>query len=118
MKILTTGHKGFVGRYFMRKYAEHDIVGVDLKDNFDCRTYFKNTDNSFDLVIHLAAIVGGRMIIEGSPLAVADDLSIDSEFIQWCLKTKPKRVIYFSSSAAYPTQFQTCLLYTSPSPRD
>ncbi len=107
MKILITGHKGFVGRYFMRKYAEHDIVGVDLKDNFDCRTYFKNTDNSFDLVIHLAAIVGGRMIIEGSPLAVADDLSIDSEFIQWCLKTKPKRVIYFSSSAAYPTQFQT-----------
>ena len=58
MKILITGHKGFVGRYFMRKYAEHDIVGVDLKDNFDCRTYFKNTDNSFDLVIHLAAIVG------------------------------------------------------------
>ena len=58
MKILITGHKGFVGRHFMRKYAEHDIVGVDLKDNFDCRTYFKNTDHSFDLVIHLAAMVG------------------------------------------------------------
>lgn len=31
MRILITGHKGFVGGYFMRKYAEHDIVGIDLK---------------------------------------------------------------------------------------
>jgi nucleoside-diphosphate-sugar epimerase len=107
MKILITGHKGFVGKYFMRKYAEHDIVGVDLKDGYDCRDFFfAHTDAKFDLVIHLAAIVGGRMTIEGNPLAVADDLSIDSEFVQWCLKTKPGRVIYFSSSAAYPIKLQ------------
>lgn len=107
MKILITGHKGFVGAYFMRKYAEHDIVGIDLKDGNDCRVFFKNNpDTYFDLVIHLAAIVGGRMTIEGNPLAVADDLSIDSEFIQWCLKTRPGRVVYFSSSAAYPIKLQ------------
>jgi nucleoside-diphosphate-sugar epimerase len=107
MKILITGHKGFVGKYFMRKYAEHDIVGVDLKDGNDCRDFFKqNPDTYFDLVIHLAAIVGGRLTIEGNPLAVADDLSIDSELMQWCLKTKPGRVIYFSSSAAYPIKLQ------------
>lgn len=108
MKILITGHKGFVGRYFLRKYQEHNIVGIDLKDGIDCREFFKqNTESYFDLVIHLAAIVGGRQTIEGNPLAVADDLSIDSEFIQWCLKTKPGRVIYFSSSAAYPIKLQT-----------
>ena len=107
MKILITGHKGFVGKYFMRKYVDHDIVGVDLKDGNDCRDFFKeNPDTRFDLVIHLAAIVGGRLTIEGNPLAIADDLSIDSEFIQWCLKTKPGRVIYFSSSAAYPIKLQ------------
>lgn len=107
MKILITGHKGFVGKYFMRKYADHDIVGVDLKDGDDCRDFFKqNPDTYFDLVIHLAAIVGGRLTIEGNPLAVADDLSIDSELMQWCLKTKPGRVIYFSSSAAYPIKLQ------------
>ena len=112
MKILITGHKGFVGKYFMRKYAEHDIVGVDLKDGHDCRDFFKqNPDTKFDLVIHLAAIVGGRLTIEGNPLAVADDLSIDSEFMQWCLKTKPGRVIYFSSSAAYPIKLQTSEYY-------
>jgi nucleoside-diphosphate-sugar epimerase len=107
MRILITGHKGFVGKYFMRKYAEHDIVGVDLKDGYDCRDFFfGHADAKFDLVIHLAAIVGGRMTIEGNPLAVADDLSIDSEFVQWCLKTKPGRVVYFSSSAAYPIKLQ------------
>jgi len=57
-------------------------------------------------VIHLAAIVGGRESIEGRPLAVADNLSIDSEFFQWCLKTKPRKVVYFSSSAAYPVSLQ------------
>ena len=39
-------------------------------------------------------------------MAVADNLSIDSEFFQWCLKTQPHKVIYFSSSAAYPISMQ------------
>lgn len=108
MKILITGHKGFVGKYFLKKYQEHEICGVDLKDGNDCREFFKKNPNTyFDLVIHLAAIVGGRMTIEGNPLSVADDLSIDSEFVQWCLRTKPGRVVYFSSSAAYPIKLQS-----------
>lgn len=107
MKILITGHKGFVGKYFMNKYQEHDITGVDLKDGNDCRDLFKTSDEKFDLVIHLAAIVGGRATIEGAPLSVAADLSIDAEMCQWALRTRPGRVVYFSSSAAYPTHLQT-----------
>jgi nucleoside-diphosphate-sugar epimerase len=106
MKILITGHKGFVGRYFMNRLSNHDVLGIDIKDGYDCRDYFKSFDTQFDLVIHLAAIVGGRETIEGRPLAVADNFSIDSEFFQWCLKTKPKKVVYFSSSAAYPISYQ------------
>jgi nucleoside-diphosphate-sugar epimerase len=106
MKILITGHLGFVGKYFVKKYEGHDIVGVDIKEGNDCRDFFKKSDLKFDLVIHLAAIVGGRATIEGSPLSVATDLSIDSEMCQWALKTKPKRIVYFSSSAAYPTILQ------------
>ncbi|NBR26626.1 MAG: NAD-dependent epimerase/dehydratase family protein, partial [Micrococcales bacterium] len=70
------------------------------------RDFFKRDDKEYDLVIHLAAIVGGRESIEGRPMAVADNFSIDSEFFQWCLKTKPKKIVYFSSSAAYPTHYQ------------
>lgn len=106
MKILITGHKGFVGRYFMECLEGNDILGVDIKDGYDCRDYFRASDTQYDLVIHLAAIVGGRETIEGRPLAVADNFSIDSEFFQWCLRTKPKKVVYFSSSAAYPIAYQ------------
>lgn len=106
MKILITGHMGFVGKYFMRKYAEHDIVGIDIKEGNDCRDFFKTNTDKFDMIIHLAAIVGGRATIENDPLSVATDLAIDSDMIQWALRTKPGRVIYFSSSAAYPISLQ------------
>lgn len=90
----------------MRKYSDHEIVGIDIKDGNDCRDYFKSSDDKFDLVIHLAAIVGGRQTIDNNPLSVATDLSIDSEMCQWALRTKPSRIVYFSSSAAYPTRLQ------------
>lgn len=106
MKILITGHMGFVGKYFCKKYSNHDIVGIDIKEGNDCRDFFKSSTEKFDMIIHLAAIVGGRATIEGDPLSVATDLSIDAEMCQWALKTKPTRVIYFSSSAAYPIKLQ------------
>lgn len=106
MKILITGNKGFVGSYFMKKYQLHDICGVDIKDGIDARTFFRTNTTKFDLVIHLAAIVGGRQTIENSPISVAVDLSIDSEFFAWCLNAKPNHIIYFSSSAAYPIKYQ------------
>lgn len=103
MDVLITGSHGFVGRYFVNKLQGHNLTLIDLKNGNDCRDFFKREDKQYDLVIHLAAIVGGRESIEGRPLAVADNLSIDSEFFQWCLKTNPKKIVYFSSSAAYPT---------------
>ena len=56
---------------------------------------------------HFAAIVGGRAKIEGDPIAVALDLSIDAEFFNWITKVRPERVLYPSSSAAYPINMQT-----------
>lgn len=106
MKILITGGDGFVGKYFQRLYRDHDITIVDIKSGNDCRDFFKVSKQRYDLVIHLAAIVGGRKTIEGDPLSIATDLAIDSDFFQWVLKTKPGRVVYFSSSAAYPVRLQ------------
>jgi nucleoside-diphosphate-sugar epimerase len=61
----------------------------------------------FSDVFHFAAIVGGRMKIEGDPMMVALDLSIDAEFFYWITQHKPERVLYPSSSAAYPVSLQT-----------
>ena len=61
----------------------------------------------FSDVFHFAAIVGGRATIDGDPMKVALDLSIDAEFFFWITRHKPERVLYPSSSAAYPVDKQT-----------
>lgn len=106
MKILITGHRGFIGRHFAARLSAHEIVGVDIKDGQDVRDWFKKDSRVFDLVIHCAAIVEGRGAIDGEPLRVATNLSIDSEFFNWAVRTKQKRLVCFSSSAAYPLEIQ------------
>ncbi len=134
-RVLITGGAGFVGRRFVKRFldAGDEVVCVDPiapdtggvnpsggwplfnpndYKNFsfvgnDCRDWFsKNPSEHFDIAVHLAAMVGGRAMIENFPLAVADDLSIDAEYWQWAKKAKPTTTICFSSSAAYPIKFQ------------
>ncbi len=113
MKILITGHQGFVGRHFVKKLSQKSsnrVIGLDLKNGQDCRDFFKSDDSpkkSWDLVIHLAAIVGGRQTIEHDPIAVATDLAIDADFFNWAVRHQPKKIVYYSSSAAYPIDLQT-----------
>jgi nucleoside-diphosphate-sugar epimerase len=110
MKVLITGHEGFIGRHFHTKLkAEgHEVLGIDIKrgPSYDCRYFFGSSDEQFDLVIHCAAMVGGRAKIDGDPLAVAQNLAIDSDMMRWAVRTKPRHLVYFSSSAAYPVQLQ------------
>lgn len=61
----------------------------------------------FKDVFHFAAIVGGRATIDGDPMKVALDLAIDATFFKWVCEHKPDRVLYPSSSAAYPVDLQT-----------
>ena len=109
MKVLLTGDAGFVGRHFRRALEDQgdEVFGVDVVNNVDARDFFRRDNTTFDKVIHLAAVVGGRKLIEGSPLSLAVDLSIDAEMFSWALRTRPGCITYFSSSAAYPTRLQT-----------
>ncbi|GAC13712.1 NAD-dependent epimerase/dehydratase family protein [Aliiglaciecola lipolytica] len=129
---LITGGCGFVGRHFTAELVKqgYKVTVVDdlstglhpdkwprfLKTyknftfiNQDVRSYFCANEQSFDLILHLAAVVGGRMTIEGDPLKVATDLAIDAMFFNWLpkLNPMPQVVLNFSSSAAYPINFQT-----------
>ncbi len=116
MKVLITGGCGFVGRHFAKRLVDQGhkvtIVDTNVRDNrealhMDCRDFFKENRESWDLVIHLAAIVGGRAHMEGDPISVAEDLSIDASFFKWITQVKIGHAIYFSSSAAYPIKYQT-----------
>lgn len=89
--------------------AGWNVTGCDVADGprGDCRTFFRLDSRRFDLVVHCAAVVGGRKGIEGAPLRLAaEDLSIDAELFGWALRTRPHRIAYFSSSAAYPVALQ------------
>ena len=85
-------------RNFLRKVI---LNGQFLKDDYDIPV------TEFADVFHFAAIVGGRAKIDGDPMMVALDLSIDAEFFYWICKQQPERVLYPSSSAAYPVDLQT-----------
>ena len=109
-RALVTGHAGFLGRDFVRRLLADGwaVYGVDIANGpgEDCRKLFATSDERYDLAVHCAAVVGGRQTIEGEPMAVATDFSIDSDYFQWCLRTRPRRAVYFSSSAAYPVDLQ------------
>ena len=86
-------------RFLLRKMVERD-------DYFQTEYNLEGAAKIAD-VYHFAAIVGGRAKIDGDPMMVALDLSIDAEFFYWVCKHKPGRCLYPSSSAAYPVDLQT-----------
>jgi len=62
----------------------------------------------FDFIYALASVVGGRAKIDGDPIGVGIDLAIDATFFLWMVRYKDRigKVLYASSSAAYPVNLQ------------
>lgn len=109
MKALVTGSAGFLGRHFVAALDDHgyDVTGADLVDGVDALDVFRYNSAHFDLVIHCAAVAPHRAAIDGRPLAVgAGNIELDAAMFQWAARTNPSRVVYFSSSAAYPRRWQ------------
>jgi nucleoside-diphosphate-sugar epimerase len=106
MKILITGYRGFVGSHFHKRLQDHDLTLIDIVDGSDAGEFFRTNKERFDLVIHLAATVGGRKVIDLEPHRLYNNFVLDSELIQWALHTKPRQLVYYSSSAAYPMNLQ------------
>lgn len=83
------------------------FVHGDARDFFSGRAHFGTiTEPAFGEVFHFAAIVGGRLVIDRNPMAVAMDLALDALCFNWAVNKKPDRLLYASSSAAYPVDLQ------------
>lgn len=108
VKALVTGSRGFVGRHFTAYLHEHgwDVTGIDIAEGQDARELFTCGSQTYDLVVHAAAVVGGRDVIDNDPLSQAGNLELDAGLFRWAARVLPGRVIYLSSSAAYPVAFQ------------
>jgi len=124
LRLLRDGHSVLVVDALTTGRQPEDWVPVEHRDSFtflnmDVRRFFRfHLDSaawekamgaappSFSEVYHLAAVVGGRAKIDGDPMAVAQDLAIDADFFSWAVRAKPGRILYASSSAAYPVDLQ------------
>ena len=116
-RALVTGAAGFIGRHVLAALdqAGWDVNAFDIYPRAvpgvtfgDARTFFASGSSHYDLVVHAAAVEPHRSAIDNSPLTVgAGNLELDAAMFQWAARTQPGRVIYLSSSAAYPIRLQT-----------
>lgn len=116
---LVTGAAGFIGRHFAHYlYASlgYNVTGIDLVDGeyvtetYDTLDFLDSLDEGchrYDLVVHAAYHVGGRVTIDGNPSVLAKNLMLDAAMFEWAVRTRQKHVLYFSSSAIYPVELQT-----------
>lgn len=117
VKVLVTGSAGFVGRHLVAacKARGDEVYELDILNggvHSDARPFFWHHEpwpgcRDLDLVLHCAAYVDGRRGIDGKPAHLHTyNTLLDSAMFNWALRTKPGRVVYFSSSAAYPAWMQ------------
>jgi nucleoside-diphosphate-sugar epimerase len=112
---LVTGSAGFVGRNISAELERrgYQVEHVDTREWCECckprdaRHLFAWDVRTFDLVVHCAFHVGGRAAIDGEPRLLARNLELDAAMFDWAVRTGQGRVLYFSSSAAYPVRLQT-----------
>lgn len=99
MKIMLTGHKGFIGSYLYDRLAEnedYDVMGFDLQtgqDLYDCPL-----PQNVDLVIHLAGKSGVRESMKDPAGYWRNNVEVSKRLFSRYPRT---RILYASSSSMY-----------------
>ncbi|TDD97621.1 NAD-dependent epimerase/dehydratase family protein [Actinomadura rubrisoli] len=114
MDVVVTGARGFLGRHLQAAleargdYVLDIDVDPDQECNRDALEFFRDDPHMWDLAIHCAAVEPHRSAIDGRALAVgAGNLELDAAMFGWAARVHPGRLVYLSSSAAYPVYLQT-----------
>lgn len=115
MRALVTGAAGFVGRHVAGElhYRGYGVVGVDVQPmplgsrQTDMLDWLATDDTVYDLVVHAAAVAPHRAAIDGRPMHLVTNLELDAALFGWAVRTRQRRILYISSSAAYPVRLQT-----------
>lgn len=111
MRALVSGAAGFLGRHFTAGLQQrgYTVTQSDTRLGLDAHRIFSDrvcVDAVFDLVVHCAAVEPHRAAIDGKAMHLASNLALDSAMFDWAYRTGQRRVLYISSSAAYPIDLQ------------
>lgn len=103
MKILITGHKGYLGSEFTKKYGDNfEIVGYDLQDGDDLLDYQQlvRKMEGCEQVVHLAAI---PKPVEGKSFEDYFDTNCRATLnvVKAAMANNVKRIVYASSTTIY-----------------
>jgi nucleoside-diphosphate-sugar epimerase len=118
VRALVTGAAGFVGRHVVAALESRgwEVTGADpaaidppyrtsgVRSN--AHWHFEHSTMRYDLVIHAAASAPHRAAIDGEHQHMARNLMLDAAMFDWAVRTRQHRVVYLSSSAAYPIALQ------------
>lgn len=103
MKILVTGHKGYLGKEFIKKYGDgYKIVGFDIADGDDLLDFekLKHVMKDCEQVVHIAAIprpVEGKSFNDYFDNNVRATLNV----VNAAVENGVKRIVYASSTTIY-----------------
>ena len=116
-KVLVTGGSGMVGRHLQDLKFDAEYIGTkdcDLTNSNDTEKLFKKIKP--DVVIHLAARVGGIMDNIKNPVAyLEDNISINSNTIRYAYANKCERFVGILSTCIYPDKLEDSLYPLSES---
>ena len=106
MKIMLTGHRGFIGSHLLKRLTKYgSVVGIDLEDGWD-RDKINNSQDlltcdfkeDFDLIIHLAGKSGVRESMNDPAGYWRNNVEASKRLFERYSNT---RILYASSSSAY-----------------
>ena len=95
MKILITGHKGFIGKYLwslLEQDKENELVGYDRGD--------KLPTTDVDLIYHLAANANAYESVQNPKLAM-ENIETTFNLLEWMRNGTTRKMIYTSSREVY-----------------
>lgn len=108
MRVLLTGHRGFIGTYLHKRLLDRDyeVIGIDMRDGSNRDGLAPNTQDLYDcelpsdidLVIHLAGLSGVRESMKNPAGYWRNNVEVSKRIFERYPRT---RVMYASSSSMY-----------------
>lgn len=106
MKILVTGHKGYIGSKLYKRCLEYGYktIGIDIKEGNNIldilnEKFFLNFKP--DIIFHLAANPRVQQSVETPSIVAKTNVLGTSVMLEYAKKVEAKRFIFSSSSAIY-----------------